>query len=88
MGHILPYAFAAQGSLILTLEAAVERILALLYKGLPLPQKPKSGKTPRKNHRTDEMKAKYAEGVSVRDLAAEYRISINRVYQIHGDKRK
>jgi len=88
MGHMLPYAFTAQGSLIFTLETAVQCILALLYKGLPLPQKPNSGETPRKSTRNEEIKAKYNDGASVPDLAMEYSISINRIYQILGDKRK
>lgn len=88
MGHRLPYAFTAQGSLLSSLEYAVSRILALLYKDVPRPQKPKSGKTPRKNSRNNEIKDKYTAGTSVPDLAKAFGISISRVYQVLGGKRK
>lgn len=88
MGHMLPHAFTARGSLILSLEEAVQCILSLLYKGFSLPEKPKSGKTPRQSKRNNEIKAKYESGLSVPDLAKEYSISINRVYQILAGKRR
>jgi hypothetical protein len=88
MGHMLPHAFTARGSLLSSLEFAVARILALLYKGIQLPHKPKSGKTPREAARNAEMQEKYATGMSVPALAKEYGISASRVYQILGGKRK
>ncbi|MBZ0282777.1 MAG: hypothetical protein K8L97_18710 [Anaerolineae bacterium] len=88
MGHMLPHAFTAWGGLFFDLKWAVAHLLSILYQATPLPQKPKSGKTPRQSARNAEIKHKYEGGVSVPEIAEEYGVSINRVYQILGGKRK
>jgi hypothetical protein len=88
MGHRLPHAFTADGSFIFTLEDAISRLVNRLYGGLPFPTRPQSQATPKKVARNAEIRARYKEGVSVPELAREYKISTKRVYQILRGMRK
>jgi len=88
MGHWLPHAFRADGSFIFTFEEAVSALVNRLYPGSSTPQSPQSQSTPKKVDRNAEIRAWYAAGMSVPDLAREYGISKNRVYQILRGKRK
>jgi hypothetical protein len=88
MGHWLPHAFRADGSFIFTFEEAVFFLVNRLYPGSPTPPPPQSPSTPKKVDRNAEIRARYAAGMSVPDLAKEYGISKNRVYQILRGKRK
>mgnify|MGYP005841499737 CR=1 FL=1 len=81
MGHWLPHAFRADGSFIFTFEEAVSALVNRLYPGSPTPLSPQSQSIPRKVDRNAEIRARYAAGTSVPDLAREYGISGNRVYQ-------
>lgn len=65
MGHMLPHPYNGWSSLILPLELAVHRVLAILYRGIELPTKPKTTKFVRLTDRNAEIKAKYLSGVSV-----------------------
>lgn len=85
MGHMLLEAYRTSGSFALTVSLAVQHLLSLLYKDKSLPLSPPSGKTQKKTTRNAEIRAKYAAGVSVPELAKEYRISKERVYQILKD---
>ena len=88
MGHWLPHAFRADGSFIFTFEEAVSALVNRLYPGSPISSTPLSPNTPKKANRNAEIRALYAAGMSVPDLAKEYGISKNRVYQILRGKRK
>jgi hypothetical protein len=88
MGHILPHAFTAWGSLFFSVELAAAHIIRLLYAGTVLPPTPLSGKTPRKSARNEQIKTLYAEGASAAELSKHYGISENRVYQILQGRRK
>ena len=88
MGHRLPHAFRADGSFIFTFEEAVSALVNRLYPCSPPAQSPQSQSTPKKADRNAEIRAQYAAGMSVPDLAREYGISKNRVYQILRGKRK
>ena len=88
MGHRLPHAFRADGSFIFTFEEAVSALVNRLYPGSPTPLSPQSQSTPKKVDRNAEIRARYAAGMSVPDLAREYGISKNRVYQILRGKRR
>lgn len=88
MGHWLPHAFRADGSFIFSFEEAVSALVNRLYPGSPPPSAPQSQDTLKKADRNAEIRAWYASGMSVPDLAKEYGISKNRVYQILRGKRK
>jgi len=88
MGHRLPHAFRADGSFIFSFEEAVSALVNRLYPGSAAPSAPQSQSTPKKVDRNAEIRARYAAGMSVPDLAREYGISKNRVYQILRGKRK
>lgn len=79
MRHRLPHALTADGSFIFSLEGAISSLVARLYGGLPLPASPQSQATPKQVKRNAEIRARYAEGTSVPDLAREYSISTKRV---------
>lgn len=88
MGHRLPHAFRADGSFIFTFEEAVAFLVKRLYPGSLLSPAAQSPTTRKKRNRNSEIRARYTQGVSVPDLAREYGISKNRVYQILSGKRK
>jgi hypothetical protein len=88
MGHWLPHAFRADGSFVFTLEEAVSCLVNRLYSGSPASPSSRSQSTSKKVVRNVEIRARYAQGVSVPDLAREYGISKNRVYQVLRGKRK
>jgi DNA invertase Pin-like site-specific DNA recombinase len=88
MGHRLPHAFRADGSFIFTFEEAVASLVKRLYPGAPPSSTAQSPRTRKKRNRNADIRARYAQGVSVPDLAKEYGISRNRVYQILREKRK
>ena len=79
---MLPQPFTGRGSFAFTVEAAVELLLYRLYLNIPVPPEPITGKTPRKELRNEAIKELYASGVSVPDIARDFGISNNRVYQI------
>src|SRR5258708_5815526 len=82
MGHLLPHPFTGWGSLLLNVENAVRHLLTLLYRNIPSPLTPKSNKTPPKTERNREIQARYAESVSVPQLAKDFGISEQRIHQI------
>lgn len=88
MGHRLPHAFRADGSFIFTFEEAVSSLVKRLYpESLPSPTA-HAPNTRKKRNRNSEIRARYAQGISVPDLARQYGISKNRVYQILSGRRK
>lgn len=88
MGHTLPHALSASGSFAFSLANAISHVIGLLYKSAPIPQEPQTDGTKPKKQRNAEIRARYAVGVSVPDLAQEYDISKARVYQILRGRRK
>ena len=88
MGHTLPHALSASGSFAFTLEDAVRLILDQLYQGVPLPPTPQTDSTKTKSGRNTEIRARYAAGETVPELAEAYGISHQRIHQILQGKRK
>jgi len=88
MGHRLPHAFTADGSFVFTLETAISSLISRLYIDLPLPASPQSQATPKQADRNADIRARYAAGISVPELARDYGISKARVYQILRSRRK
>jgi hypothetical protein len=88
MGHMLPHAFTAWGSLLVSVDYAVNTILKRLYIRKSLPSMPISGKTPRQVDRNAEIHIRKENGESVPDLAKAYGISEQRVHQILRGRRK
>ncbi len=70
------------------LAKAAQSILTLLYRGLEAPQEPISNKTAKKDKRNDEIRARYAAGDTIPELAKAFSISEQRVHQIVHYKRK
>jgi hypothetical protein len=88
MGHMLPHAFTAWGSLLFTPQQVTSRLAKILYQSTPLSDLPLNKKTRHEIGRNAEIKKHYTEGKSIRDLAKEYGISMQRVHQILNNKRK
>ncbi len=88
MGHRLPHAFRADGSFVFSLGEAISSLVNRLYFGLSEPTFPQSQATPKQIDRNAEIRALYAQGMSVPELAKKYGISKNRVYQILRGKRR
>ena len=65
-----------------SIEKAVRRLLELLYAGMELPSEPLTGYKLPKENRNREIYQQYLEGARTVDLAAEYGISLQRVYVI------
>jgi hypothetical protein len=61
---------------------AIQRVLDLLYHGIPRPTKPVLPEYLSKSERNEQIRARYASGESIADLAREYQISDQRVFQI------
>jgi Mor family transcriptional regulator len=55
-------------------------LLRLLYAGMALPLQPLTDNNPTKEDRNREIYQRHIEGACAVDLAAEYRISLQRVY--------
>jgi len=70
------------------LPDAILAIVTRLYSKQPLPKHPKSRKTLKQTERNNAIRARYAEGVSVHELAKEFGISQQRIHQILRGKRK
>ena len=88
MGHTLPHALSASGSFAFSLKTAVLRTLELLYQNIPLPVTPQTDGTKPKPKRNAEIRARYATGETVPELANAYGISEQRIHQILRGKRK
>jgi Helix-turn-helix domain of resolvase len=73
---------------LLALEAAIQRLLRVLYENQTLSDQPHSGKTPPKIDRNVEVKRLYTQGWSAPDLAKYFDISTQRIYQILKDTPK
>jgi helix-turn-helix resolvase-like protein len=71
----------------LTLENAAQMILARLYVSQPPPTKSLSGGSPKQVERNAEIRALYAQGLSILTLARQFGISNARVHQILTGKR-
>jgi hypothetical protein len=65
-----------------SLNIAIQRVLNLLYPGIPLPEKPITVKHVAKPHRNAAIRARYAAGKILKELAAEYGILYQRIHQI------
>jgi hypothetical protein len=65
-----------------SLNAAIRRVLELLYWGIPRPTKPILPEYLSKSDRNQQICARYVSGESIADLAREYEISDQRVFQI------
>jgi len=65
-----------------SIERAVQRLLRLLYAGMELPSEAINDLIPSKEERNREIYRRYVEGERAVDLAAEYRISLQRVYKV------
>lgn len=76
---------ALWGTTLYTLEQATNRVLTHLYRGFSLPQAPVSSL---KRERNAAIRAQYAAGTSVPDLARRYGISEQRVHQMLRGRRK
>jgi hypothetical protein len=88
MGHMLPHAFTAWGSLLVSVDYAINTIIKRLYTHKPLSSTPVTGKTPRQAERNAEILRRKENGETVPDLAKAYGISEQRIHQILRGKRK
>lgn len=73
------------GTTLYTLEQATSRVLQQLYRGFSLPPAPVS---PLKRERNTAIRAQYAAGMSVPDLARRFGISEQRVHQVLRGRKK
>jgi hypothetical protein len=65
-----------------SMNTAIRRVLDLLYHGIPRPTQPVLPEYHSKVERNQQIRARYAAGESIADLAREYKISDQRVFQI------
>jgi len=65
-----------------SLNAAIQHVLDLLYAGILRPTKPVIQKHISKSQHNEQLRTRYAAGESIADLAREYEISDQRVFQI------
>jgi hypothetical protein len=70
------------------LNAAIQRVLDLLYAGIPRPAKPVTEKHISKPERDEQLRTSYAAGESIADLARNYDLSEQRVFQIIHHRQK
>ena len=66
---------------------AAERLLAMLYRDIPLPEEPLSSESEEKTDRNAEICRRYESGENMADLAREYGLSLQRISQIIYQKR-
>ena len=66
----------------LTPLQAVQRVLARLYQGIPLPLTLQPNRTQKQSNRNANIYRRHASGESLVDLASEYGISKQRIHQI------
>ena len=71
-----------------SLESAIQKILTRLYAGFSFPEKPINLSHVKKSERNAQIRARYANGEALSDLAREFGLSPQRVYQIVHRKRK
>ena len=71
-----------------SLEAAIQTILTRLYAGFSFPDKPINQNHVKKSARNTEIRTRFAAGEGLSDLAREYGLTPQRVYQIVHGKRK
>jgi Mor family transcriptional regulator len=64
------------------MNTAIQRVLDLLYHGTPRPTKPVLPEYLSKSELNEQIRARYATGESIADLAREYEISDQHVFQI------
>jgi hypothetical protein len=65
-----------------SMNTAVQRVLDLLYLGIPRPTQPVLPEYLSKLERNEQIRARYAVGETIADLARAYQISDQRVFQI------
>jgi hypothetical protein len=65
-----------------SMNTAVQCVLDRLYHGIPRPTQPVLPEYLSKVERNEQIRARYAAGESIADLAREYQISNQRVFQI------
>jgi hypothetical protein len=65
-----------------SMNTAIQRVLDLLYLGIPRPTTPVLPEYLSKLERNEQIRARYADGESIADLARAYQISDQRVFQI------
>jgi hypothetical protein len=71
-----------------SLNSAIQRLLERHYRGIPLPSKPVNYKTPTKVARNDEIRDRFANGETIADLARDYDLTDQRVFQIIHSRNK
>jgi len=71
-----------------SLQRASSHIVRLLYPDFSLPEIPLSDRTPTKYERNFAIRERFAAGESIADLARDYDISDQRVFQIVHRRRK
>ncbi len=65
-----------------SLNSAIQKLLERHYQGIPLPSQPISHKTPTKINRNRRIRERFADGESIADLARDYELTDQRVFQI------
>ena len=65
-----------------SVNSAIQRLLECHYWGIPLQAKPISHKTPTKEIRNRRIREQFAEGESIADLARDYGLTAQRMFQI------
>lgn len=71
-----------------SLNTAIQRVLDLLYAGIPRSTKPVIQKHISKSERNQQLRTRYAAGESLADLARNYDLSDQRVFQIIHHRQK
>ena len=70
-----------------TASGAAATLLAWLYQNAPRPE-PQNYKTRRRDERNQAIRQRFANGEDAGSLAADYGISLKRIYQIIHGRRK
>jgi hypothetical protein len=71
-----------------SMNIAVKRVLDLLYMDIPRPTEPVISEHFSKSERNQQMRIRYVNGESIADLAKEYDVSDQRVFQIVNHRQK